>query len=212
MIIICASALLVIPSVGVSQSTAENEEPAVSDAGESEFLESLAKWHAVRNPSSQHVLLSRLAGEWNVLIRFYGGDRVWETRGTARVDPIHGGRFVLEHMSGEVFAPNLDGEMQSEAFSATRLLGYDNYQNAYVGVLADNQNTHLLSFSGHALPGETVRELRLFGVSDEPMLEMHGAAMQYVLAFDSEDHYTWTTYAIAVGEGSKVLEFDYTRR
>jgi hypothetical protein len=125
---------------------------------------------------------------------------------------MHAGRFLLEQISGDLITANAEGEMRSEPYSATRILGYDNYRNAYVGVLADNQNTHLLSFSGHTLPGESVTELRLFGVSDEPMLDMHGAAMRYVLSFDAEDHYTWTTYAIAVGEGSKVFEFEYTRR
>ena len=72
---------------------------------------------------------------------------------TSQCTMLHGGRFLLEEITGEVYAPDEKGHMRLEPYTATRLLGYDNYKKAYIGAFADNQNTCF--FGGAAMRGTT---------------------------------------------------------
>ncbi len=175
-----------------------------------DFQEMLKKWFEVRGTSKAHGLLERLTGQWNVRLRFHGGDQSWESRCTSTGELVHDDRFLLEQISGEIQAPDLQGEMRKEPFTATRILGYDNYKNAWTGIFIDNQNTALLSFKGHA-SDEVPQKIELFGVADEPMLDLHDCMMKYVLKFPNDSSHIWTVYGLAVGEETKVFEFDYSR-
>lgn len=180
--------------------------------GNAAFLEMLAKWQAVRTPGTGHELLAKLAGPWNVTLRFHAGPQTWESKCTSECTLLHGGRFLLEQITGEIYAPDEKGQMRPEPYTATRLLGYDNYKKAYVGAFAENQNTYLLTFQGHAVPGSSVDQVPMFGLSDEPMLELQDATMKYLVRLIDENSFAWEVYALAVGDEAKVFDFIYTRR
>jgi len=112
------------------------------------FLQALEKWKQVRCPSKNHEILEALVGEWDVVLRFHAGDQTWESACVASKELLHGGRFLLEQLTGEIFAPDDAGTMRPEPYSATRLLGYDNFKRGYVGAFVENQNTSLLTFIG----------------------------------------------------------------
>lgn len=175
-----------------------------------DFQSMLKKWFAVRGASKAHSLLKRLTGDWNVRLRFYGGDQVWESRCTSTGELIHDGRFLLEQINGEIQAPNAKGEMRMEPYTATRILGYDNYKKAWTGMYVANQDTSLLSFQGHST-SEAPEKIELFGVADEPMLDLHDGMMKYVLAFPDDRSHIWTVYALVVSEDTKVFEFEYSK-
>lgn len=176
----------------------------------SEFLNILAKWQAVRTPDKGHELLGKLAGHWDILLRFHAGKQSWESKCTSQCTMLHGGRFLLEEITGEVYAPDEKGHMRLEPYTATRLLGYDNYKKAYIGAFADNQNTCFWTFQGHEKPGAP-GPIPMFGLSDEPMLGLHDATMKYVLNPKDHDNYMWEVCALAVGDDAKVFDFIYTR-
>jgi hypothetical protein len=176
-----------------------------------EFLRALAKWQAVRTPGEMHEILSGLAGEWDVTILFHGGETPFESRATAAKHIVHGGRFLVEELTGQIYAPDRSGEMRPEPYSATRLLGFDRFKHAWVGTFVDNQNTNLLAFVGVASPDSAHRELVLFGACDEPMLDLHDATMKYVLRIEGSNRHAWEVFAMAAG-GRKVFDFIYERR
>ena len=184
------------------------EQPEVS----TELLEMLAKWQAVRVPSKQHELLSRLVGEWDIALRFHAGEQKWESQCTSQSTLLHGGRFMLEQITGECYAPDETGKMRLEPYTGTRLLGYDNYKKAYVGAFIDNQNTHLLSWLGIQKPTASSEEIVMFGFIDEPMLDTHDTTMKYLLHIKDENNYVWERYALAVSDNAKVIDFSYSRR
>jgi|GEM_PF-6592923 len=125
---------------------------------------------------------------------------------------LHGGRFLLEQITGEIYAPDEKGKMRLEPYTATRFLGYDNYKKAYVGAFAENQNTYFLTFQGPPKPGGSVDQIPLFGLSDEPMLEIQDATMKYLLRLEDKDSYVWEVYALAIGDDAKAFDFIYNRR
>lgn len=174
------------------------------------FLAALEKWKTVRNPGEPHRLLTDLDGEWGVSIRFHGGDRTYESAAIASRRLAHGGRFLCEELEGEIQAPDADGRMRPEPYSATRILGFDRYKKAWTGVFMENQNTHLLTFTGVESPGAEDRELVLFGLSDEPMLDLHDTTLRHVLRIDGPDRHVWEVSAMAAG-GRRVFDFVYSR-
>ena len=149
--------------------------------GNAAFVEMLAKWQAVRTPGEGHELLAKLVGQWDVTLRFHAGPQTWESKCISECTLLHGGRFLLEQITGEIHAPDEKGQMRPEPYTATRLLGYDNYKKAYVGAFAENQNTYLLTFQDHATPGASGEQIPMFGLSDEPMLELQDATMKYLV-------------------------------
>ncbi len=190
------------------ESQSKEQQPEVN----AKFLDMLAKWQTVRTPGKEHELLAKLAGEWDITLRFHTSKQSWESKCTSQCTLLHGGRFLLEQITGEIYAPDEKGQMRPEPYSATRFLGYDNYKKAYVGSFTENQHTYLLTFQGHPKPGGTVDHISMFGLSDEPMLDLHDATMKYMLRLQDNDSYVWEVYALAIGDDTKVFDFVYTRR
>lgn len=188
----------------------EPSSPNVSAPQADEFLRALAKWHAVRDAGESHAPLSELSGLWDVTVAFHGGGQPFSSRAAAAKRIVHGGRFLIEELDGEIHAPDEAGRMRLEPYSATRILGFDRFKRAWVGAFIENQNTSLLSFAGFATP-ESARELVLFGSCDEPMLDLHDATMKYVLRVEGSNRHVWEVYAMAAG-GRKVFDFTYERR
>ena len=205
---ITANFMLIAPAILQGRKVSAQEKNTMAESDD--FQNMLKKWFAVRETSKAHGLLKRLTGDWNVRLRFYGGDQTLESRCASTGELIHDGRFLLERISGEVQAPDAQGKMRKEPFTATRILGYDNYKKAWTGIFIDNQNTTLMSFQGHALE-EAPEKIELFGVADEPMLDLHDCMMKYVLTFPDGRSHIWTVDALAVGENTKVFEFEYSK-
>ena len=182
----------------------------LSSASE-DFRHMLAKWEAVRNPGETHELLAELAGQWDVNVRFHGGEEPLESRAAATKRVVHGGRFLMEELTGEIHAPDRTGRMRLEPYSATRLLGFDRFKQAWVGAFVENQNTCLLSFVGVSSPDSASHEVVLFGACDEPMLDLHDTTMKYLLRIEGSDRHLWEVFAMAAG-GRKVFDFVYRRR
>ena len=118
---------------------------------------------------------------------------------------------MLEQITGQAYAPDEKGSMRLEPFTATRLLGYDNYKKTFVGIFIDNGNTTMLSFLGIQKPDPSSEEIVMFGLIDEPMLDIHDTTMKYLLRLKDKDHYTWERYALAISDNAKVTDFNYSR-
>lgn len=185
--------------------------PEEEQGSPGDFLAALAKWKEVRAPGPEHALLADLAGEWDVSIRFHGGDEAFETEAIASARLVHDGRFLLEELRGEMHAPDEEGRMRPEPYTSTRLLGYDRFKNAWVGAFVENQNTHLLTFSGVEAPPAEDRELVLFGLGDEPMLDLSDTTLRHVLRVEDGRRHAWEVSAMAAG-GQKIFDFVYARR
>ena len=183
------------------------EQPEVT----TELLAMLAKWQAVRVPSKQHELLGKLVGKWDIILRFHAGEQTWESQCTSQCTLLHGGRFMLEQITGEVYGTDEKGSMRLEPFTATRILGYDNNKKTFVGIFVDNQNTHMLSFLGIQKPDTSSEEIVMFGLIDEPMLDLHDTTMKYLLRLKDKDHYAWERYALPISDNAKVIDFNYSR-
>ena len=151
-----------------------------------DFNELIKKWRLIQKPGENHYLFKQMIGEWDVRLVFHGGGNIWESKCKARNELIHGGRFLIENIVGEIYAPDDSGEMRTEAYSSTKIIGYDNYKKAYCGSFVENQNSYMLNFIGRKpLRGQS-NKIEFFGLSDEPMLEINDTTMKYTLELTDE--------------------------
>ena len=177
-----------------------------------EFIDSIKKWRDIQTPGKYHEMLQLLTGSWNVNLIFFAGEEKWETNCISENSLLHGNRFFIERVEGEIFAPDENGNMRPEPYSSTKILGYDNYKQAYCGSFIENQNSYLLTFKGrYPLTGAQDR-IDFYGLSDEPMLDIKDVQMKYTLSLIDNDRYTWEVYALVLGENSKVFDFNFTRK
>ena len=176
-----------------------------------EFIDSLKKWRDIQSPGRYHELLKQLTGKWTVKLAFYSGDQKWETNCKSENCLLHGDRFFMEQIDGDIYGPDEKGNMRPEPYSSTKILGYDNYKQAYCGSFIENQNSYLLTFKGRYPLIGTQDKIDFYGLSDEPMLDIKDVAMKYSLIIIDNDRYKWEVFALALGDNSKVFDFNFTR-
>ncbi|MBN1820806.1 MAG: DUF1579 family protein [Prolixibacteraceae bacterium] len=183
------------------------KQPAQSN----DYNELIKKWRRIQQPGEFHQLFKQMEGEWKVKLIFHGGGQKWESECIAKNEILHGGRFLMEQIEGEIYAPDESGKMRPEPYSATRIIGYDNYKKAFCGTFVENQNSYILNYTGrYPLRGKTNR-IDFYGLQDEPMLEINDTMMKYTLTIEKENFYKWEVYALALGENSIAFEFIFIR-
>ena len=177
----------------------------------SNFNELIKKWRRIQKPGENHDVFKQMIGKWDVRLVFYGGGKVWESLCKASNELIHGDRFLIENINGEIYAPDDTGVMRTEEYSSTKLIGYDNYKKAYCGSFGENQNSYLLHFIGRKPLRGNSGQIDFFGLSDEPMLGINDTTMKYTLEFVSTKKYLWKVFALALGENPIAFEFIFDK-
>ncbi|NQU88767.1 MAG: DUF1579 family protein [Mariniphaga sp.] len=176
-----------------------------------EFIQLIKKWRLIQQPTEHHQLFKKMIGEWDVKLIFHGSGQCWESKCKAKNELLHEGRFLMEQITGEIYAPDEKGNMRPEPYSATRIIGYDNYKKAYCGSFFENQNSYILNFIGRNHLAGNSNQIDFYGLSDEPMMEINDAAMKYSLLVENESSYKWQVYALALGNNSLAFEFLFER-
>lgn len=105
----------------------------------------IGKVMTAARPGEPHALLARHAGEWNVTWKMrQTPDAEWEdTKGTASIKMILGGRFMVEENHAEFMGNPWEGRL---------LLGFDNLAKEYVAAWCDSMGTTLTTSRGTADP------------------------------------------------------------
>ena len=176
------------------------------------FTELLKKWKLIRTAGTNHSLLKTMAGDWSVKLVFHGGNQRWESHAQSKNLLLHGGLFFMEQNTGEIFAPDGAGKMRPEPYTATRILGFDNYKKAYCGTFCENQNSYLLNFTGRKHVSGESDQIDFYGFADEPMLELNDAMLKYTLKLHDPESYTREVFALTLGINTLFSEFHFENK
>ncbi|CAN5646755.1 hypothetical protein BH09PLA1_BH09PLA1_06130 [soil metagenome] len=171
----------------------------------------MKKWMATVKPGPNHKWLEQFVGKWNTTTRMWMDPNAppMETKGTAEMTMLLGGRYLQQHVKGEVLMPDQTGQMKKVPYEGMGMTGYDNYRHICVGNWQDNITTVMLTFSGQHDPAG--KKLTMYGEMDEPMLDMVARHVKYVTAVENEKKFIFTIYDLAAGDNYKVLEITYER-
>lgn len=172
----------------------------------------MAAYEAVMTPGPAHEGLQRFVGEWDVASKMWwdgpDGPAVQST-GRSTVVSILGGRFIEEAYTAEVPMPGPDGTIMMAPFEGRGIMGYDNFRKMYRSVWMDTWGTQLLVSNGVATPDGA--RITAIGEMDEPMLNVVGRPIKYVISIISDDEHLFEMYDLHAGDDYKVFEMRYTR-
>ena len=180
---------LLLPSIAPGQ-----DDKAESDAAkQQELFEKFAK------PGKEHKQLRRLVGSWNADVKYYFDDsgKASESKATATVRAMMGGRFIQQRFSGE---------MQGQKFSGMAITGYDNAKKKYVGIWIDDMSTAIMRTEGTYDPKtHTMTET---AVTSSPLGEMK---FKMVSSYVSDDEYTFAMSMVTPQGEKKMMDITYKR-
>ena len=99
--------------------------------------EEMAAWQAYMTPGEEHQQLVAGAGEWRQELTFWmaPGGEAQQATSTSTVEPILGGRYLSEEMTGT---------MMGMPFEGRGTFGYDNAKDQHFMTWVDNMGTGLM--------------------------------------------------------------------
>ena len=112
------------------------------EAGHHEYdAEKMAAWQKTMSPGSHHKHLKNLVGEWHTKVSMWQepGAEAMVTEGKATCEMIMNGRFVVQHMTGQ---------MMGMPFTGMGIVGYDNTTKMHTSVWFDNMGTQMMYTEG----------------------------------------------------------------
>ena len=107
--------------------------PAVAQ----EDAEAMAVWQEYMTPGEEHQHMAQGAGEWRQELTFWmaPGGEAQQATSTSIVEPILGGRYLSEEMTGT---------MMGMPFEGRGTFGYDNAKDQHFMTWVDNMGTGLM--------------------------------------------------------------------
>jgi hypothetical protein len=120
--------------------------PAMSPAEQ----EMMKKWQELAAPGAPHNLLARKVGQWDYHVKFRMSPDAppQESTGSNTIEPIMGGRFILDKSTG---APE-----HGQPFEGLGVTGYDNIKKKFVATWIDNMSTGIITTEGVSDPSGNV--------------------------------------------------------
>jgi Protein of unknown function (DUF1579) len=152
-------------------------------------------------PTEVHERLAKRAGDYETSSKFsFPGGKATETKGTAKINAILGGRFLQEESSGTL----MDTQVNS-----LKLLGYNAEAGQYEAVWMYTGSTAMMTMSGKM--NEATKSVEFAASVPGPK----GAKMNFTIVYKFTDADSFTVELTARGDdGSKgpTMETTYTRK
>lgn len=161
-------------------------------------------WRTLSQPGEQHKHLEHFVGDWDVTMKVYmtgPGSGAMESKGTASVKWVLGGRYLLEEY---------EGSMMGMPYNGMGMTGYDKGKNLYVTTWASTVDTQLLVLSGSRNPATGVFDY--YGEMDEPMMNVFGRTIRNEVRVLDENTHVVGVYDLHAGPDYKVVEIEYKRK
>lgn len=100
-------------------------------------------WMAYMTPGEEHAEMMRYAGSWTMHTKMWMDPAAppEEADHLVTVEPIMGGRYLLEHVRGEI---------TGMPFTGMNISGYDNHTKTYTFAWVDNFGTGIFTGQGSA--------------------------------------------------------------
>ncbi len=175
----------------------EKSNSGKSDAGAEDEINAYLK---ASQPGPEHAKLKMRVGNWQVAGAFYmaPGAPPMQSKGTANIRPMMGGRYFRE---------NYTGEFMGLKFTGMGISGYDKGLKKFVSTWIDSMSTGVMSSEGTA-SGDVISYV---GEYFDPMRKQL-VKTKSVLTLKSRKAHTITMYEFSEdGSERKVMELDYTR-
>ncbi len=191
-------AVCLISLLGASLSVSQQQKPMSQQ--EKDMMAQMMKY---ANPTKAHDFLKTYVGKWDVEVKQYEqpGGQPMTSKGTMTGELVFGGRFALCHF---------ESQMMEMPFQGMQLMGYDLYQNKYVGLWFDSMSTAFYHTTGTLdAAGKVLTET---GMWPNPMT---GGAdkVKIVTTVLGPTQYRWQMF-MTMPDGKELMRMDivYTKK
>ena len=201
--VIAVGVCVVATSHVLSQDDAKKP-PEGKPAMSAEDIAHMQEYMKLTQPGEPHKLLQHYVGVWDTVTKIWmggPGSPPMESIGMSKFTSVLDGRWVMEEHTGS---------MMGMPYLGKGMMGYDNYKNLYVGTWYSNMSTEMLQMAGARNPKTGV--VTMYGLMDEPQLNVHARTVKYVVTQTDADHFTFAIIDLHAGDNYKVIELFYTRR
>jgi len=158
-------------------------------------------WMEYMTPGPMHEMMAKTVGEWNVNTKFWmdpAGEPM-ETKGSAIVEMILGGRYMQSTHTGT---------MMGMPFEGISLQGYDNSTGEFTSIWIDNMGTGFSISKGKY--DEATHSINFEGSMLDPITKKDMDFRQVVKTID-DNHFLFEMYMNYDGKEFKSMVVDYTR-
>jgi hypothetical protein len=173
-----------------------------AQAQEMSEQEMMAAYMEAATPGSEHEMLAKSAGNWNVTMKSWmapGADPM-VSEGTETGEMILGGRYLKSEFSGTTMGM---------PFNGFGLIGYDNVSKKYVGTWCDSMGTGIMRYEGTY--DEQDKVLTCKGDYIDPATGETVTATLISRIID-DDHHVFEMWSPGPdGQPMKWMEMDYRR-
>jgi hypothetical protein len=152
-------------------------------------------------PGPIHQQLAKRAGEYTAVSKFsIPGGPTQETKGTAKITSILGGRFLQEEFSGS---------MRGQAFTSIHLDGYNNVTKQYEASWIYTRGTAIMNLTGTSTDGGKTINYKATYVNDQGAKQ----TLEIIHRQIDDDHFVMELIG-RNPDGSKgaTMETTYTRK
>ncbi len=188
--------------IAVTATTAPAQEGGEVDAAMAEMMAAWAEYAAV-GPAHQD--LQRRVGDWDVTVKFWyaPGAPPEVSEGSSTVEPIMGGRYILEHFTSTM----PDGS----PFQGMGMTGYDNLKESFVATWVDVMSSGILTAESSSYADDFSR-IEYHGETPDPMAGTY-KKQRSVESWRGDDTRVMEAWeAGPEGTEVKVMEITYVRR
>jgi hypothetical protein len=166
--------------------------------------EEMARWMELAKPGKQHAELTKTAGMWQQQIThwMYPGAEPEMSTGTARLESILGGRFILERVNASAMFGS------DQKFEGLGIRGFDNATQKHVFAWVDNMGTTIMT--GEGTPDASGKAVTFLSECAGPGGESY--QMKSVSRAESDDRHVYEMYSkLEDGTWFRNMEIVYTR-
>ncbi len=204
-LVVCGAAALVLVSMTAAQAPSKDGKKPLAPQFAADGMQ---RWMEVNKTDHHHAKLGDWIGTWNTEIAMHmggPGSAPTVTKGTATFSWLVENRWLQQTSDGD-----LDLGAAKLKVKTFGLLGFDRYNQKYVGMTVDSMTTDLRPFEGNF--DATDKTLILWGPMDEPMSGEHDKTVKYVWRFPAADKMVFEVHDMSIGEeNTKVFEIAYSR-
>ncbi len=165
---------------------------------------SMERWMETTQTGKEHKMLDQLVGEWDVTQKLWmaPGGQPMVSQMKATTEWVLDGKHIRE---------TLKGEFMGQPYEGMGITSYDKYNGRYNFYWADSMST--ASYMSSGFPTADGGAIEAYGEMDEPMMNMRGKTVKYVLRAVDEDTHVFEIHDLHIGEpNTKVMELTYNRR
>lgn len=180
---------------------------AAQEGGEQDaaMAEMMAAWAEYAEIGPAHQDLQRRGGDWDVTVKFWyaPGAPPEVSQGSSTVEPVMGGRFVLEHFSSTM----PDGT----PFEGMGLSGFDNLKKSFVATWVDVMSSGILTAESTSY-SEDFSRIEYEGMTPDPMAGTYKQQRSVETWKDDDTRVMEAWETGPDGTEVKVMEITYVRK